>query len=418
MACGLPPEDVPPYDAGADGALGSDATMEGGDASGDSTPMGALHPDAAAADAGDASVDSDASNGLDAAAMDSGADAEAIAPDAMGPCDSGCVAYVASAIAGDGGLVTVVATSPLGVLGTIPVGRDPSRIAFTPDGTKAYVTESGDGTVTVIDTSLRQVTKTIAVTTPNGSTLQGVTVSPDGFYAYVSDGAGQRIVQIDTSTDTLTSTTVAVASPGPYGLAFSPDGGELWVGGAGGNNVERLAYPPLSLLGSIAGLGGHMLGDRIVFRPDFSEAFVNSGSGCPCCGELEMTAPGADAATYVGPYFPGFASSGYGLVMAPGGAIVYATSQATPLPCSAAQMGGYVWMLDATTDTFDQLNVVNTYDEPRGLALAANGHAVLVAGYATGGAGPGITAFDALTLQQVGQSLAIVGLPQDIAVQP
>ena len=33
-----------------------------------------------------------------------------------------------------------------------------------------------------------------------------------------------------------------------------------------------------------------MLGDRIVFRPDFSEAFVNSGSGCPCCGELEMAA--------------------------------------------------------------------------------------------------------------------------------
>jgi YVTN family beta-propeller protein len=315
-------------------------------------------------------------------------------------------------------VVTVISTEPLAIAGSIQVGSHPSRVAFTPDGTKAYVTETGDGTVTVIDTTTRQVTKTIAVATPTTATLRDVAVSPDGKYAYVSDGANARIDQIDTSTDTLTATHVAVAAPGPYGLAFSPDGSQLWAGGAGGNAVSSFAYPALTPLATTAGAGSHMLGDRIVFRPDFSAAFVNSGSGCPCCGEFEKVVPGADAGTYVGSFNGGWAASGYALAMDPGGAIVYATSQATPVTCSAAGIPGSVWILDATTSSFSQLNQIPTYDEPRGLALSADGTLLLVAGYHTGGGSPGVQAYSTMLATPQGLPLAMPGLPQDIALQP
>lgn len=317
-ACGLPAIEVPPDDAAVDGTTGAETGPEGsadgpagqeaaGEAGVDSTTMeaGADAADAAGdsqADAGDATV---AETGATESGVPDGpivppgeAGPDQAAPDAGG-CDGSCVAYVLSDVVGDAGLVTLVTTNPLATVGTIPVGHDPLRLAFTPDGSKAYVSEAGDGTVTVIDTSTRQVTKTIAVTTPAGSLVRGIAVSPDGAFAFVSNTAQQVVAQIDTSTDTLTATTLSISPSGPYGLAFSPDGGELWAGGTSDNGVSRYSYPALSSLGTTAGVsGGHMLGDRIVFLPDFSAAFLNSGSGCPCCGEFDMVTPGAATATY------------------------------------------------------------------------------------------------------------------------
>jgi len=420
VACSLPAQSIPPYDAATEG----DAAQEGSlpDASADATQ------DSTAADSdATAPVEAGPSDGgqPEATASETGVtEAGEPIPDSGSPpdahvsCDSGCLAYVVSDNVSGAGVVTVISTEPLAIAGSIPVGSHPSRVAFTPDGHKAYVTETGDGTVTVIDTSARQVTKTIAVATPTTATLRDVAVSPDGKYAYVSDGANARIDQIDTSTDTLTATHVAVTAPGPYGLAFSPDGSQLWAGGAGGNAISRFSYPALTPLGAESGVGGHMLGDRIVFRPDFSAAFVNSGSGCPCCGEFEKVVPGADAGTYVGSFNGGWAASGYALAMDPGGAIVYATSQATPVTCSAAGIPGSVWILDATTDSFSQLNQIPSYDEPRGLALSADGTLLLVAGYQTGGASPGVQAYSTMIATPQGSPLAMPGLPQDIVLQP
>jgi len=417
-ACSLPAESIPPYDASADVEevdAAQDASVP------DVAPDGAR--DSTAEDSADATAPGTGESGSqhDATTSDSGpipVPTPDASLDAHGSCDSGCIAYVVSDSVSGPGTVTVISAEPLAIAGSITVGSHPSRVAFTPDGTKAYVTETGDGTVTVIDTTTRLVTTTITVATPTTATLRDIAVSPDGKYAYVGDGANARIDQIDTATDTLTATTVAVAAPGPYGLAFSPDGSQLWAGGAGGNAVSSFAYPALTPLHTTAGAGAHMLGDRIVFRPDFSAAFVNSGSGCPCCGEFDKVVPGADAGTYVGSFNGGWAASGYALAMDPGGAVVYATSQATPVTCSAAGIPGSVWILDATTDTFSQLQQIPTYDEPRGMALTADGVYLLVAGYETGGGSPGVQAYSTMLAVPEGQALAMPGLPQDIAMQP
>jgi hypothetical protein len=77
-----------------------------------------------------------------------------------------------------------------------------------------------------------------------------------------------------------------------------------------------------------------------------------------------------------------------------------------------------VWILDATTDTFSQLQQIPTYDEPRGMALTADGVYLLVAGYETGGGSPGVQAYSTMLAVPEGQALAMPGLPQDIAMQP
>ena len=56
-------------------------------------------------------------------------------------------------------------------------------MAVSPDGTRAYVTNLGSGTVSVIDTDTNTVIATITV----GSGPAGVAVSPDGTRAYVTN---------------------------------------------------------------------------------------------------------------------------------------------------------------------------------------------------------------------------------------
>ena len=49
------------------------------------------------------------------------------------------------------------------VIATIPVGNDPIGVAVSPDGTRAYVTNNINDTVSVIDTATNTVTATIPV---------------------------------------------------------------------------------------------------------------------------------------------------------------------------------------------------------------------------------------------------------------
>ena len=67
------------------------------------------------------------------------------------------------------------------VIATVVVGRKPSGVAVSPDCQRAYVTNAGSNTVSVIDTATHRVVSTIAVR----KEPFGVTVSPDGNMLYV-----------------------------------------------------------------------------------------------------------------------------------------------------------------------------------------------------------------------------------------
>jgi YVTN family beta-propeller protein len=61
--------------------------------------------------------------------------------------------------------VSVIATATNAVPATISVGNGPVGVAFTPDGSKAYVANQFDHTVSVIATATNTVVATVAVGT-------------------------------------------------------------------------------------------------------------------------------------------------------------------------------------------------------------------------------------------------------------
>lgn len=125
--------------------------------------------------------------------------------------------------------ISVIDTSTNKVTSTVEVGNFPFGVAFSPDGKKAYVTNSVadstnfTGTVSVIDTA----TNAVAATINTGNNSLEVAFSPDGTKAYV---VNSNIYHDSTATisiiDTITNEVTATVHIGdiPRGVAVSPDG--------------------------------------------------------------------------------------------------------------------------------------------------------------------------------------------------
>jgi YVTN family beta-propeller protein len=117
----------------------------------------------------------------------------------------------------------------------IGVGADPDAIAVTPDGTTAYVANSGSGTVTPIDTVTDAAGPAITV----GTDPEAITVTPDGTTAYV----------LNSGSGTVTPIAVATGAAGPpirvgaypRAMALTPDGRTLYVLNWEGGSVTPIA---------------------------------------------------------------------------------------------------------------------------------------------------------------------------------
>jgi YVTN family beta-propeller protein len=118
--------------------------------------------------------------------------------------------------------VSVIDTTTKQVAKTIGVGASPLSVAASPDGKHVYVANSADNTVSVIDTATQQVTDTIAIpvqpgTNPEWGEYQNivtdVAVSPDNNRVYVNASDGTVSV-IDTAAGSPTYDKVISTAPG------------------------------------------------------------------------------------------------------------------------------------------------------------------------------------------------------------
>src|SRR5262245_4627212 len=96
-----------------------------------------------------------------------------------------------------------------------------------------YVSNLGDGTVSVIDTSSLSTIATPSV----GGEPWGIALQRGGPTAYVADFVGARVVGIDTTTN-LVASAIPVGEH-PIGVAAHPDGSRIYVANFGG--CSRLA---------------------------------------------------------------------------------------------------------------------------------------------------------------------------------
>jgi YVTN family beta-propeller protein len=130
------------------------------------------------------------------------------------PAEAAPFAYVTNQ--GDGTVSVIdTATNPPSVVATVTVGSDPVGVGVTPDGKHVYVTNGYPcNTVSVIDTATNppSVVATVAV----GLHPLGVAVTPDGKHVYVANrGLGNEsntVSVIATATNTVEAATITVGN--------------------------------------------------------------------------------------------------------------------------------------------------------------------------------------------------------------
>ncbi len=101
------------------------------------------------------------------------------------------------------------------VAATMAVGMNPEGIAIHEAASRAYVANSGGGTVSVIDTTSNTVVTTITV----GITPMAVAVQPSANRAYVTNSGSGTVSVIDTTTNTVVKS--ITVGTGPLGIAVN-----------------------------------------------------------------------------------------------------------------------------------------------------------------------------------------------------
>jgi YVTN family beta-propeller protein len=118
-------------------------------------------------------------------------------------------------------------------------------VAFSPDGTRAYVSAGGNEKIRTYDVAGDRVTETTPIQLPTKNPA-GVTVNlypaelavtPDGKRLVVADRLADAATVIDLATNA--NQTVPVGHT-PYGVAISPDGATAYVTNQGGTTVSVL----------------------------------------------------------------------------------------------------------------------------------------------------------------------------------
>jgi YVTN family beta-propeller protein len=152
----------------------------------------------------------------------------------------------------------------------VAVGKTPSFVAVAPDGRHAYVANGDAQVITVVDTTVNQVTATIPIV---AGPPQFLTFAPDGRMLYITVSNDQGTKHAIDVVDTVTNTEIAtVAQPAsPFHPAISPDGKQLFVANHDTGSVSVVATATNTVVGQIR-VAPNPHG--IAFSPDGSRAYT------------------------------------------------------------------------------------------------------------------------------------------------
>lgn len=159
-----------------------------------------------------------------------------------------------------GGPISVVDLEQKIVIKEIDSGSMPHRLSFTNEGAILFVVNAESDTLSVIDSRKHEIIKTISV----GDSPGYVALNPDETLAYVTNMDSNTVSIVDA--DKVVNE-IPVGN-GPYGIAFSADGGDLaYVSNVKGNDVSIINTTSTNVTATISagGTGPHQMVAR---KPD------------------------------------------------------------------------------------------------------------------------------------------------------
>lgn|GEM_PF-2274220 len=265
------------------------------------------------------------------------------------------------------GTVSVIDTAIDAVVATLSAGAGPAGVAVNPSGTKAYVVNSGSQSISVIDLSTLSVSTPLSGTSV-GSGAFGVAVSPDSAYFYVTNRNANTLFAYDAAGPSYFAGVGYFASV-PLGVTVDSEG-VIYVavhagpGGTGANGPGYAKIDPPPDLGwnmiapgvspnGIAVTGGPGGGHRQVYFADEGANAIKSW----------------DPTRYPYPYLKSIpvGTQPYGIAVSPDSARLYVTNAGA----------GTLSIVDIATDTVVATVPVGT--QPRGVAAHPDGRRVYVA---------------------------------------
>lgn len=129
----------------------------------------------------------------------------------------------------------------------VPVGSRDEGFDISPDGKEAWVANSGDGTVSVIDLDARRVTATLPVDVKSANRLK---FTPDGKLVLVSDVASGDLVVIDAASRKVTKR--LQLGKAAAGILIVPDGSRAYIALTADGKVAIVDLKTLTVTGDIA----------------------------------------------------------------------------------------------------------------------------------------------------------------------
>jgi YVTN family beta-propeller protein len=124
----------------------------------------------------------------------------------------------------------------------VPVGRGAEGFDLSPDGKELWVANAQDGTVSIIDTTSRQVTLTVNVPFRRANRLK---FTPDGTRVLISDLGGPELFVLDAASHAIVKRVELGA--GAAGIQMAPDGSRAFASVGSRNSVAVVDLKTLTV---------------------------------------------------------------------------------------------------------------------------------------------------------------------------